>query len=123
MMIGTDLAIEPYERTVVYAGLGAALLVISFVNPEGVRGAGAFLVGVALSASILTWVVTPLGGRAHAGTVGGWEFVVFLGVWAALQLRRLSHADAVPTKGAERRQPGRSRPVRRSDPVGPDITS
>lgn len=101
MTIGIDVPVEPYERTVVYAAIGAALLLIAAVNPEGVRGAGAFLLAVAGSASLLTWVVTPSGGRSLAGTVGGWELAVSLALWAGLEVRRLSRAGVPVPEGEE----------------------
>ncbi|MDQ6725526.1 MAG: hypothetical protein M3066_05090, partial [Actinomycetota bacterium] len=76
--------VKNYEHSLVYALLGAALLVISWVSPKAIRGSGTFLLTVASTVAALTWV---------ASYNAGWELAAGLGVWSALEFARIFRND------------------------------
>ena len=73
-----DMEAVTGEHVVVYPALGAALLLASLFNPLAIRGAGTFLLIVAVVASVDTpW--SP-----------GWTLAGILAIWSALEVARIS---------------------------------
>jgi len=83
--IGQEVGVKNYEHSLVYALLGAALIVISWVSPKAIRGSGTFLLAIASTVAALTWV---------ASYNAGWELAAGLGVWSALEFARIFRNDS-----------------------------
>lgn len=83
--IGQDLGVKNYEHSIVYALVGAALLLISWVSPMAIRGSGTFFLAVASTVVALTWV---------ASYNAGWELAAILGGWSALEFARIFRDDS-----------------------------
>lgn len=85
ILVGNALDMDPRaaEHTLVYGGFGAALLLISYVNPMASRASGAFL----LYTGLTVWAV---------GFSKGWWLTAILAVWGAYWLVRTGRGEGVP---------------------------
>lgn len=91
--IGNATGIEPqtYEHTIVYGLIGAAMLVIYYMNPRAVASGGVLLLLIAGTATFLTTVGLPFN--------PAWELAALLAVWSVFQLARIGRQrsdEAVP---------------------------
>ncbi len=109
--LGIDLPIKDYEHTVVYAAIGIAFIVVSYVNPVAVRASGVFMISVALSALAL--------GRGWVDYNVGWEMASALALWGGVHAVRTSRATG-PQPPAAVNEPRLGEAV---DPRVPQLTS
>lgn len=97
LTIGQDFGVKNYEHTLVYGGIGVALLIAFHFNPLTVRAGAALLIYTGVTVSFSTWVFrVPI----------GWELTAILAVWGAFQFVRLGRSEpdapAQPTIAPQR---------------------
>ncbi len=96
--IGVDGGVTPFEHTLVYAGFGVALLVISYFNLQTVRAAGAFLLYTGITVAASAWV---------ASVPIGWELAAIVAVWGVFELIRIQRSTPADEEPAA---PSRDQP-------------